>query len=148
MPQSLLQVLVHIVFSTKDRVPYIIKEKREAFHSYIAATVRGVGSKYVLVGGVEDHVHLLVELPRTITLSKLIEETKISSSKNGKAKLNGDFAWQRGYGAFSVSAEHRSAVEAYIQNQEEHHRKVSFEDEFRRMLDYANVEYDEKYVWD
>ena len=147
MPQSLSQLIVHIVFSTKDRAPYIVKEKRDAFHSYLAATVRGMGSKYVLVGGIEDHVHLLVDLPRTTTLSKLIEETKISSSKNGKLNLHRDFAWQRGFGAFSVSTEHRQAVETYIQTQEEHHKRVSFQDEFRRILEFAGVEYDEKYVW-
>ncbi|MBI5757051.1 MAG: transposase [Planctomycetales bacterium] len=151
MPQSLANVLLHIIFSTKHRVPYLkTKELREAMNAYMVGTLRNLECPSLIVGTVDDHLHCLCQLSRKISIAKLIEEMKTDSSawvKKQDAELC-DFYWQAGYGAFSVSQSNVSQVKAYIANQEEHHRKVSFQDEFREFLRRHGVEWDERYVWD
>lgn len=149
MPQSLALNLVHIVFSTKNREPFLDKETRDRLYPYMAQLVRDKGSECYRVGGVEDHVHLAVRLSKTSTLSKLISEMKTGTSKWLKAvspSLSG-FAWQEGYGAFSMSPRDLDAVISYIDQQEEHHRGTSFQDEFRKFLNQYEIDYDEAYVW-
>jgi putative transposase len=150
MPQSLSCVLVHIVFSTKNRTPNIAPEVRAGLHKYLATVARNAGCECYRVGGVADHVHLAIRLSRTITIANLVEELKTSSSKTMKVELARveDFAWQHGYGAFSISPRDLDALIAYIDNQEAHHRTRTFQDEFRRLLDKYGIEYDERYVWD
>ena len=150
MPQSLSFLLVHLVFSTKDRAPVLDASVRPGLHAYLATVARGVDCECYRVGGVADHVHLAIRLSRTFTTAKLVEELKTSSSKWLKTQSSGlsDFAWQRGYGAFSVGPSDLDALRRYIDQQEEHHRTKSFQDEYRAFLTKYGIEYDERYVWD
>ena len=150
MPQSLASILVHIVFSTKHRAPILADEIRDELHAYIGGILSNLKGTLLRAGSVEDHIHLLVALPRTCSTSELVQDIKTSTSKwlkeNGVRYAN--FHWQGGYGAFSISPSHRSALEKYIDNQAEHHRKVLFQEEFRRLLSKYGIEFDERYVWD
>ena len=151
MPQSLAQIYLHVVFSTKHRVPFLQnKGLRAELHAYLGGICRDLDSPSVIIGGVEDHVHVLCRLSRTQKVADLVRELKRESSKWLKTKeveLT-DFHWQDGYGAFSISPGHVETLRAYIENQEEHHAKESFQDEFRRLLQKYDIEYDERYVWD
>ncbi|HEV2318154.1 MAG TPA: IS200/IS605 family transposase [Verrucomicrobiae bacterium] len=151
MPQSLAKILVHSVFSTKDRRP-LLRDNilRAELHNYIGGILNQLNCQTVIVGGVEDHVHLLCALSRTSQASEMIKEVKRGSSLWLKAKamdLN-DFAWQSGYGIFSVGFSQIGTVRKYIANQEQHHRKISFQDEFRQLLRRYEIDFDERYVWD
>ena len=151
MPQSLAQIYLHIVFSTKERRAYLQDAAiREETHRYLGGTCNNLGCPVLRVGGVEDHVHLLCRLGRTITIADLIRELKRESSQwlKPKAPDLAGFYWQNGYGAFSVSPGHVESVREYIAKQEEHHRATTFQDEFRRLLTKYGVEWDERYVWD
>ena len=151
MPQSLSSVYLHLVFSTKDRRPFLRDPAiREEMHSFLGGISKKLECPPILVGGVEDHVHLLARHGRTITQADWVKELKRASSlwvKERDPKLS-DFAWQAGYGVFSVSASKVDAVTNYIAQQEEHHRKSTFKDEFRAMLRKNCIEWDERYVWD
>lgn len=149
MPQSLAINIVHVIFSMKNREPLLTGGVRERLYPYMANLIREKGSECYRIGGVEDHVHLAIRLSRTETLSKMISEAKTGTSQWLKAispELS-KFAWQEGFGAFSVSPKDLDAVIAYIDGQEEHHRTVTFQDEFRKFLRLYGVEYDEQYVW-
>ena len=151
MPQSLAQIYLHIVFSTKDRRMFLKNLKiRNAMHAYLGGTCRNLGCPVLIVGGVGDHVHILCRFGRTISVANLLRELKRESSKNVKTKSPSlaKFQWQAGYGAFSVSPAHVDALCEYIANQEEHHGTETFQEEFRRLLKKYGVEYDERYVWD
>ena len=150
MPQSLSSILIHIIFSTKMRQKWIQPEVIKDLHSYMAGIMQSYDSYTHEIGGIDDHVHLLISLPRTLALCKLIEEVKKGSSKwvKTKGKFYEDFAWQKGYGAFSIGQSNYDALRKYIQNQQEHHREISFQDEYRNFLKKYRVDFDEKYVWD
>ncbi len=151
MPQSLARVVLHVVFSTKNREPFLKDDDvRKRLHAYMAGVLQGIGCEPVLIGGVEDHVHVLCNLSRTVTTAQLVEEAKKSPSKWVKEQgpQYREFFWQSGYGAFSVSQSNVEKVRAYIATQEEHHRKVSFQDEFRALCRKHGVEIDERYAWD
>ncbi len=151
MPQSLSYLLIHIIFSTKDRTPYLQDaDSRVRLHAYLATIVRDDECECFCAGGVVDHVHLAVRLSRTITVAKLVEHLKTSSSRwvKDQGLASQAFAWQRGYAAFSVGPGDLPALRKYIETQEEHHRKHSFQDELRAFLEKYKVEFDEKYVWD
>lgn len=150
MPQSLSYLLTHIVFSTKDRTPVLDATVRTALHAYLATVARNVDCECFRVGGLADHVHLAVRLSRTLTMAKLIEEPKTSSSKwlKTQSPALASFAWQRGYGAFSVGPSDLNALLHYNETQEEHHRARTFQDEYRAFLTKYGIEYDERYVWD
>lgn len=151
MSQSLIKVYVHIVFSTKHRKPFLRDDDfRERTHRYLAGACRNLHCPTLLVGGVQDHVHLLCTLGKTVDIAALIRDLKRDSSKWIKTEQPSlaDFHWQNGYGAFSLSPSHIEALKAYIANQNEHHRSESFEDEFRRLCARYGVEIDERYVWD
>ena len=150
MPQSLSQLYAHLIFSTKDRFPFLRDDIRERVHGYLATTLRDMGSPFVVVGGVEDHVHILFDMGRIHAAKDFVEQVKRESSKFIKT-LRSDldtFYWQRGYGIFSVSPTHRKNVLAYIKSQEEHHRTKTFQDEYRDFLTRYGIEFDEQYVWD
>jgi len=150
MPQSLDNVLLHLVFSTKDRLPCLGDSIRATLHAYLSTVARNAGCECPRVGGVADHVHLAIRFSRTITIAALVEELKTSSSKWLKTQspeLSG-FAWQRGYGVFSVGPSDLDALLTYIDNQKEHHRTRTFQDEYRAFLNKYAVNYDEQYVWD
>jgi REP element-mobilizing transposase RayT len=151
MPQSLARVVLHVVFSTKNRVPFLRDaDVRTRMHAYMAGVLQKLGCEPILINGVEDHVHVLCNLSRTVTIAQLVEEAKKATSKWMKAQGADcrDFFWQGGYGAFSVSQSNVEQVRAYIAGQEEHHRTVSFQDEFRALCRKHGVEVDERYVWD
>jgi putative transposase len=150
MPQSLSLVVVHVIFSTKERRPFLDDTARPKLHAYLATVSRNAGCEAYRVGGVADHVHLAIRLSRTITIADLVETLKTSSSKWAKTQSPDltAFSWQRGYGCFSVGPTDLDALCAYIDNQEEHHKTRTFQDEFRMFLKKYGVAYDEAYVWD
>ncbi len=151
MSQSLAKILVHTVFSTKDRRPFLRdKSLREELHRYLGGILGNLDCQPIIVGGAEDHVHFLCALSRTRDAASVIKETKRASSLWLKTKgpESVDFAWQNGYGIFSVGFSQIEAVRDYIATQEEHHRRMSFQDELRELLQRYEVEFDERYVWD
>lgn len=151
MPQSLSFALIHVIFSTKDRLPFLVADTvRASLHAYLATVARNMDCECYRVGGVADHVHLAVRISRTITIAKLVEELKTSSSRWLKTQSPGleKFAWQRGYGAFSVGPTDLPALENYIEGQEAHHRVKTFQEEYRAFLTKYGIPYDEKYMWD
>lgn len=150
MSQSLVKNLVHLVFSTKYRTPWIPAEVRKGLYAYQAGTCNGLKSPALSIGGVDDHVHILFSLSKNYALYKVVEQIKTASSKWMKTEGTGnkDFYWQLGYAAFSVSQSNVEDVTKYIENQEEHHRKMSFQDELRLLFERHGIQYDEGYVWD
>jgi putative transposase len=151
MSQSLSNVTVHIVFSTKERQLFL-KDRiiREEMHKQLGGISKTLGCQPIIVGGVEDHVHILARQARTISLADWIKELKRVTSVWIKERDNrlADFAWQGGYGAFSVSQSDVERVIDYIRCQEEHHRRFDFKTEFRTLLERYEIEFDERYVWD
>jgi putative transposase len=150
MAQSLSNVLVHIVVSTRNHHLLISENISSELYSYLIAVFRSHDCPIVTVGGSSDHIHILCNLARTITIADLIEHFKSSSSKWIKAK-GAEFKlfyWQKGYGVFSVSQSNIKTVSNYIQNQAVHHRKMSFKEEFRLFLQKHKIAFDERYVWD
>jgi len=151
MAQSLGKILVHLVFSTKERRPFLQdKLLREEMHLYLGGILANLDCQPIVVGGTADHVHLLCVLSRANSVAEIVKEVKRGSSlwvKTKNADLQ-DFAWQSGYGIFSVGFSQIDSVRTYIVGQEEHHRKISFQDEFRTLLRRYEVEFDERYVWD
>jgi REP element-mobilizing transposase RayT len=150
MAQSLVTNLVHLVYSTKTRQPWIPKEHRDDLFAYQAGIFKEWESPALLIGGVEDHMHALFSLSKNHALKKIVEEVKKGSSKWMKihGPKNPDFFWQAGYGAFSVSQSNGDSVKRYIENQEEHHRKLTYQDELRALLRRHGIDFDERYVWD
>lgn len=151
MPQSLVQIYVHIVFSTKHREPFLQdKELREQTHAYLAGICKNLQCPVLIIGGVEEHVHLFTRHSKNIAVADFLRDLKRASSKWIKTldPALASFQWQGGYGAFSVSPSHVAEVKNYIANQEQHHRRESFQDEFRRLCRKYGVEIDERYVWD
>jgi REP element-mobilizing transposase RayT len=151
MPQSLAKIIVHVVFSTKDRRPFLRdKTLREELHRYLGGILTNHDCQCIIIGGVEDHVHILSTLSRTWQAAEMVKEVKRSSSLWLKTKSPDlhDCAWQNGYGIFSIGFSQIEEVRKYIAGQEEHHRKISFQDEFRNFLKRYDVEFDERYVWD
>jgi REP element-mobilizing transposase RayT len=151
MPQSLAKVLVHIVFSTKHRYPFLAEKNiRDEMHAYLGATCNELECAVLTVGGVADHVHILCVLSRNVSIAKLVGDVKRGSSKwvKTKGKMLTKFAWQNGYGVFSVAQSQVERVREYIAGQEEHHRKKTFQDEYRLFLKEYGVDFDERYVWD
>ena len=150
MPQSLSLNLIHLVFSTKDRMPLLSPGIRPQLNAYLATVARHGDGECYRVGGVEDHVHLALRLSRTVRLADLVSELKTSSSKwlKEQSPALSKFSWQRGYGAFSIGPKDLEAVLSYIDGQEEHHRTKTFQEEYRGFLKHYGIEFDERYVWD
>jgi putative transposase len=151
MPQSLAKILVHAVFSTKDRRP-LLRDRalREELHRYLGGILARLDCQPIIVGGIDDHVHLLCALARTCEAASMVKEVKRGSTlwlRTRNQDLR-DFAWQQGYGIFSIGFSQIKPVRNYIAGQEEHHRKVSFQDEFRQLLRRYDIEFDERFVWD
>jgi len=150
MGQSLVINYIHIVFSTKYRVPMIYQPVQDELYSYIGGICNEMDCQPIKIGGYPDHIHILCLLSKKIALMDLLEETKSSSSKwmKTKGKELKDFYWQNGYGAFSVNPYEIDRVINYIENQKGHHEKKTFQDEYRAFLKKYKVEYDQRYVWD
>jgi REP element-mobilizing transposase RayT len=151
MSQSLAKILVHTVFSRKERKPYLRNRVlRAETHAYIGGILSNLDCQPIVVGGVEDHVHSLCALARTCSPADMVKEIKRGSSlwiKSKSAPLE-EFSWQNGYGIFSIGSSQVAVVKEYIENQEEHHRQISFQDELRTLLERYDIEFDERYVWD
>lgn len=151
MPQSLSQVWVHLVFSTKNHRPFLQCETfRKEMFRMLSHHVKESNCVSASVGGHVDHVHLLVGMSRTMTMAKLVENIKTETSKWAKSAQGGNslFSWQSGYGVFSVSHSKRGEVDAYIRGQDKHHERLSFHEEFRVICKRHEIEIDERYVWD
>ena len=151
MPQSLSKNYVHVVFSTKNRMPFIQPEIKQRLYDYVKGISVKLECRILRMNGTEDHVHILVDLSRKIPLMTYIQKIKANSSgwiKDKFGRAHDNFYWQKGYGAFSVDARYMSDLIDYIDNQDEHHVKYNFQTEFRMILEEYEVEYDERYVWD
>ena len=150
MPQSLSRILVHLIFSTKNRVAVLTPDIQKELYPYLVVVLRENNCPALKVGGFIDHMHLFFGLSRTLSIAQVVETVKTSSSKWMKTKgaQFSQFHWQGGYGSFSVSQSEAETVIRYIENQEEHHRKMTFQEEFRKFLERYQVLYDERYVWD
>jgi putative transposase len=150
MPQSLSKVYVHITFSTKNRQNLIDDNIKNSLFEYLGGICKGLDCNPLQIGGYHDHIHVICMLSRKIAQMTLMEELKKQSSKwiktKGQAYYN--FYWQSGYGIFSVNPAETDVVVNYIMNQDEHHKKISFQDEYRAFLKKYKVEYDERYLWD
>jgi len=150
MAQSLSKILLHLVFSTKNRRQSIPQDLAADLHAYLAGAVGALGGEAYRVGGTEDHVHVACSLPRTLTVSKLLEEIKKTSSawfKTKDCRCNG-LSWQAGYGAFSLGQSQLGSVLRYIDSQLEHHRTRTFQEEYREILERYGVDDEERYLWD
>ena len=150
MPQSLASILVHLVFSTKNRQPLIHPEIESELHPYLATVFRNLDSPTLALNGTEDHLHVLFRLSRKKSIAEVVEEIKTSSSRwiKGNGVQYADFYWQNGYGAFSIGESGVKALKRYIADQKEHHRRKTFQDEYREFLAKYRIEYDERYIWD
>jgi len=150
MPQSLTQNYIHLVWSTKNGEPIIEKSIQKQLWAYMSQTLNNMECYSLKIGGTEDHIHILCLLSKTMSHAKVVEKVKSSSSK--WIKSNGvqfqNFYWQRGYGAFSVNPRQIDIVVKYILNQEAHHKKKTFQEEYRAFLKKYKTKFDEKYVWD
>ena len=148
MAHTFTNLLTHVIFSTKDRMPCIDAELKPELLAYVGGMVREVGGKAYAINGTADHLHLLISLPSTIALSDAMRAVKANSSRwiGEKWSARKLFGWQTGYGAFSVSKSNVNEVVKYIQNQEAHHRKVTFQEEFIAFLKKHRIVYDERYI--
>ena len=149
MPHTYTNILVHALFSTKLRQPWLKTDIREEIFCYLGGAVNALGGQSLLVNGPGDHVHMLFVQPPVLSLSTLMEKVKANSSGWVKERWpdRGYFGWQTGYAAFSVSRSHVEQVKRYIRNQEEHHRKVSFQEEVLAFLNKQGIQYDPRYVF-
>jgi REP-associated tyrosine transposase len=149
MGHTYVSNLVHCVFSTKHRQKLINIELEERLWPYMGGIARENNMKAMSIGGTEDHIHMLLSLPATIAIAKAIQLIKGGSSKwvHDEFPQHGHFGWQEGYGAFSVGISQVEETIGYIQRQKEHHRKVTFQDEFLKILKKHRIEYDERYIW-
>jgi REP element-mobilizing transposase RayT len=150
MPQSLSAILIHLVFSTKNREPFITPAVETELHPYMAKVFRELKSPSLAINGTSDHLHILFSLGRVIKVADLVEEVKTESSKwiKTKGREFRNFHWQAGYGAFSIGQSNVGVLKRYISNQKLHHRRITFQDEYRKFLKSYGIDYDERYVWD
>jgi putative transposase len=150
MSQSLTNIIIHIVFSTKKRQTWLYNDICRELYPYINKILENHKCHTYQIGGMPDHIHIVCALGKTISLAKLIEEIKISTSKWIKTKNNrfADFYWQSGYGVFSVSQTHLDILKSYVANQEHHHKISNFKEEFIRLLQKNSIPYNEQYLWD
>lgn len=150
MPQSLSSVLIHVIFSTKNRYPWITSEVEPELYAYMIALWKDLGCPSLQINGMLDHIHILFFLSRTVCLSEVVMKGKKESSKwiKSKGPQFREFAWQQGYGVFSVSESNADRVKDYIKNQKSHHATRTFEDEYVAFLDKHNVPHDKRYLWD
>ena len=150
MPQSLSSILIHLIFSTKNREPLLTPEIDAELYPYMASILKALKSPALIINGTSDHLHTLFSLSRVATVADVVEEVKTESSKWIKRKgiEFRNFHWQSGYGAFSIGQSQISTVKRYIGRQKQHHRRITFQDEYRKFLKAYDVKYDERYVWD
>lgn len=149
MAHTFTSILVHATFSTSGRTPLLTDEIRPDLHAYLGGILRQLRTVPIVIGGTADHVHLLARLPADLAVADCLRVLKTNSSRWVKERWpqRRSFAWQGGYGVFSVSESRRAAVIRYIQNQEQHHQRISFQGEFLKLLRNHGVEFDERYIW-
>jgi REP element-mobilizing transposase RayT len=149
MASTLTNLIYHIVFSTKNREPVITAPIRESLYRYMGGIIRGEGGVLLEIGGMPDHVHLVARFKAEPSVATMVKIVKSKSCKwlNEQPKRPGRFEWQRGYAAFTVSVSQLGNVRAYARNQAHHHRRTTFQDELRQLLERHGVEYDELYLW-
>ena len=148
MPSTHTSLHCQLVFSTKDRVPTIAQEWRDRLHGYLGGIVKGLEGVPLAIGGIADHVHLLVGLKSSHRLDYFLRDVKADSTEWVHKEVGKRaFAWQKGYGAFAVSRRELETVKSYIRNQEEHHRNKTFQEEYLEFLKASGIEYDERYLW-
>lgn len=149
MASTLTNLIFHAVFSTKDRRPLVTPDRRDELYRYVGGIIRNENGIILEIGGMPDHVHLLAKLPADVALATIVRLIKANSSKwmNERPDKRVRFAWQAGYGAFTVSESQVAIVRRYIQRQEQHHKKTSFQEEFVKLLERHGVEYDPRYLW-
>jgi REP element-mobilizing transposase RayT len=153
MPQSFSQIHAHLVFSTKNRIPFLANDDvRVETHNYLGGVSKQHDCPVIRVGGAADHVHLLAFLGRETAQADWVRDLKRASSIWVKERFKGigmdDFAWQSGYGCFAICHDRLERVVQYVESQMEHHRKVGFQDEYRAILTKLGIQWDERYVWD
>jgi putative transposase len=141
MPHTYTNLLFHIVFSTKDRHPFISAEIEERLCEYIGGTIRSLDGICIEIGGIEDHIHMLVKLRSTMDVSTFLRKLKPSVTKWARSVIHPKFEWQDGYGAFTISETQIKGVARYI------HKKQAFDDEFKEMLRKANIDFEERFLW-
>ncbi|QDU62875.1 Transposase IS200 like protein [Planctomycetes bacterium Pan216] len=148
MAGSFTKLVYHVVFSTKDRYPWMDASIRDELFAFTAGVIRNLEGSQLQIGGMPDHLHLLVRLPASLPISHLLQTVKSNSTRwlNERGQSRGRLSWQRGYGAFTVSESQVDVVDAYIRNQAEHHRTRSFEEEFRELLRKHHIEFDERFM--
>src|SRR5204863_7015234 len=144
---SYTNLLYHIVYATKERAPFITNTLRPRLHEYLGGMVRGLGGIAIEINRIEDHVHVLAKIRPTISVSEFMSKLKSGSSGWAKRQTNGRFGWQARFGAFTVSESQVERVRRYIRNQEEHHRKHSFEEEFKALLTAHKIDFDAAHLW-
>ena len=144
------KIYIQLVIAVKGRQNLLSKSWREDVFMYIAGIIKNKGQKPIIVNGVGDHIHILVGLKPSMSISDLARDIKNNSTRfiNEKKLVVGKFAWQEGYGAFSYAESQVDAVYRYIENQEEHHRKLGFKEEYKQFLQEYNIEHDDKYLFD
>jgi REP element-mobilizing transposase RayT len=149
MAHTYTSLLIHVIFSTSGRAPLLTDAMRLDLHAYLGGILREMDAVPIAIGGTADHVHLLIRLPANLALADCLRIAKTNSSRWVKERWpqQRKFAWQGGYGAFSVSESRRAAVIRYIRDQAQHHRRISFQDEFLALLKNHRVEFDERYIW-
>ena len=150
MAQSLTEIYLHFIFSTKERLPFIDSKIEEELHQYICGVCRNLASPVIKINGIQDHIHLLVRFEKMQSVSTFISEVKSSSSRWIKAKgpQYQEFSWQKGYGCFSISSTNIGGVKKYIENQKTHHQNISFKEELLWILKRSQINYNEKYLFD
>ena len=148
MAQTFTNLLTHVIFSTKERVPSIQPDWRPDLLAYLGGIIRELQGKAVAIEGTNDHVHMLLWMPPNRSISETLRVLKTNSSRWISRERGKTFAWQAGYGAFSVSQSNAPAIVKYIRGQEQHHRRVSFQEEFVAFLRRNGIEYDERYIWE
>ena len=150
MSHRFTSLLTHLIFSTKERSPFLDRELSPECYAYLGGIIERFGGRRIVVGGETDHVHLLFDLPATLSLSDCLRTLKSNSSKwiHGKGPGRSKFAWQQGYAAFSVSKSGVDGVVRYIEQQHEHHRRVTYQEEVRRFLAEHGMACDERYMWE
>jgi REP element-mobilizing transposase RayT len=147
MSDAFSNLSVHVVFSTKDRIPLMTKDVRKQLFPYLGGIVRALGGTIIAIGGMPDHAHLVARLPTSVCVADFVRRVKANSSKwMNEQATNGKFGWQNGYGAFSISQSVVSSVAQYVRNQERHHRLRSFEDELKMLLTRHGIEFDERHL--
>src|SRR5579863_526487 len=149
MAHTYTSLLIHVTFSTSGRAPLLADAIRLDVHAYLGGIFRELDATAIAIGGTSDHVHLLIRLPANVALADCLRIAKTNSSRWVKERWpkRRSFAWQGGYGAFSVSESNRAAVIRYIRDQAQHHRRISFQDEFLALLKNHRVDFDERYIW-